>query len=110
MEKDYSSDRTITNIANKSVHGMDDVTRRNQAVEMYQRRRGFFRGVGYFHKFRHSHLSNTLNIHTTAISTYSLTNSHSTLNFIGRRENQRGTSRKGEQRGVQTKKRVLSKE
>ena len=82
MEKDYSSDRTITNTVNKSVRD-DDVTRRIKAVEMYQRRRGFF--VGYFHKFRH----HIYPIHSTFIlqlSLYSLTNSHSTLNFVGRRE------------------------
>ena len=46
MDSDRTN-RTITNIANNSViRSSDDTKRRVQAVEMYERRRAFFRGEG----------------------------------------------------------------
>ena len=60
MKTYWSSSRTITNIANKSIHGMDDTTTCNRAIEMYQRRRQFFRGVRRIH----THISSNKSRHT----------------------------------------------
>ena len=114
MKTYWSSSRTITNIANKSIHGMDDTTTCNRAIEMYQRRRQFFRGVRRIHTHISSNKSRHTYISLLPLLTYWLafTLKKTILNHItGRRESQRGgTSQKGEQREVQTKKRVLSKE
>ena len=124
MKTYWSSSRTITNIANKSIHGMDDTTTCNRAIEMYQRRRQFFRGVRRIHTHISSNKSRHTYISLLPLLTYWLaftikkwfsiafTLKKTILNHItGRRESQRGgNSQKGEQREVQTKKRVLSKE